>query len=174
MQLSSNSYLPSFRADDETKIKEDERVKQDNEGILIESRERLKQYRIDSHLTVTQTWHMIEAGKYDLSESTVRRFFSEEDLVPTQHTVDVISEVFYSSTTQDFDPNKARLYFQQCTEQGVSIADLQRKNAGLEKQCESLAERLKMYEEAIRFYRRQLDEASTERSKMLDAIINRK
>ena len=174
MQLSSNSHLPSSHVGDETIMKGDECLKQDNESILIESRERLKQYRINSNLTVTQTWHMIEAGKYDLSESTVRRFFSDDDSVPTQHTVDVISEVFYSSTTQDFDQSKARLYFQQCSEQGVSIADLQRKNTELERQCKSLEERLKMYEDAVSFYRRQLDDASAERGKMLDAIINKK
>lgn len=174
MQLSSNTYLPSFSNDDETIMKEDERLKQNDESVLMESRERLKQKRVDLHLTVVQTWRMIEAGKYDLSESTVRRFFSDEVSVPTQHTVDVIDEVYNSATTQDFDSSKARLYYQQCTEQGIAIADLQRNNRELEKQCESLAERLKMYEEAIGFYRRQLDKTADERAKMLDMIMGGK
>lgn len=136
---------------------------------ILEDAERLCNKRIDLHLDVVQVWHMIQARNYDISENTVRRFFEKKG-VPQRHTIDVISAVLNGTVRDDFDPSQARAYYTECIEARISLSDIQQEKAELEKQCESLAARLKAYEEAIGFYRRQLDLSAQERQKLIDMI----
>lgn len=142
---------------------------------INESWERLRQKRLELGYTVLTVVRLVEAGGYDLSENTTRRFFSEraEDKhTPTQHTIDVLNSVLFGTDRDDYDPGQAYRYFKECKESKLSIEEIQKEKSAIEAQCESLAARLETYEKAIEYYRRQLESQTAMNMKLLDMVAN--
>ena len=134
-----------------------------NRQLLIEESRR-------RNLTPIQVIRLAKAGGYDISENTIRNFYDDAKGEPTQHTIDVLSAVIFGTEREDFDSAKAYQYYCECVEARISAANTQQRTAQLEAQCESLAARLSAYENAVGFYRRQLDAAAREREMLLEML----
>ena len=129
-----------------------------NEGIMQDSVVRLREERVRLNYTVTQVCKLVKAGDYDISEATVRRFFDGESAAePSQHTIDIISAVLYGTSRDEFDTTQAHRYFRECAELKISMASLQQSLAQLEGLKESYEGRLRLYEEAIIYYRQHIN-----------------
>lgn len=142
-----------------------------NEGGMQESVTRLREERLRLHYTVTQVCKLVDAGNYGVSEATVRRFFDEKSTAePQQNTIDVISAVLYGTSRDEFDPTQAHRYFRECAELKISIANLQQTLARTSEENSSLTARLKAYEEAVAFYRRQLETTADTNARLIKMI----
>lgn len=152
MQQSFDAHSESF--DNQNSV-----IVTGNEGGMQDSVIRLWEECARLHYTTTQVWKLVEAGNYDLSEATVRRFFDKTSTAtPSQHTIDVISAVVYGTSRDEFDPSQAHRYFREAAELKISMTNLQQSLAQLQGLKESYESRLRLYEEAIAFYRKHISD----------------
>lgn len=139
--------------------------------MLNESVQRIRDECKRLNYTVPQIMRLVTAGKYDLSESTIRNFFDVRNShAPSQHTIDVLSAILFDTTRDEYDASQAYRYYSECAELKISMTNAAQNAAKMEAQCESLAARLKAYEDAISFYRSQLEAAAREREMLLKMI----
>ena len=146
-----------------------------NEVSRPETVTRLRETRKRLHLTVSQVWNMVNQADLGISEATVRRFFND-DIPPETNwrdeTINAISDILYGTKSDDFDPTKSRLYYEEARELRNSMREYERNTADhearLEFYRELLAEQRKENEflkETIHFLEGRLEYISPEKPK---------
>lgn len=171
MQLQSEHNGAQFKPDVTDDFPQRCAETEEENTIINESVQRIRDECQRLNYTVPQIMRLVTAGKYDLSESTVRNFFDTRNAhAPSQHTIDVLSAILFDTSRDEFDPAQAYRYYSECTELKISMTNAVQNAARIEAQCESLAARLSAYEDAVGFYRRQLEAAAREREMLLEML----
>lgn len=114
----------------------------------------LRELRKTLGIPVNQVINMMKQAEYAFGDTTIRRFFNDDIDAATNWRAglcEAVSDVLLGTNTKDFDPTKAKAYFEECKDLQLKLSDFGRKIAELENENAVHRSSIKKSEDIVKF-----------------------